>query len=166
MTFCEGAGPPAVDGRAICAACVYGERLPVDAAATWLESFDVVDRLDSLRSEACDSEDCDLWPDGECGLGGGRSGNLSSIVCNWRGDFSGQVRGQAEIRITVALSRLSRDYVIVVLPLRMLDMLATRTQGCIGLLARAGGRRHTRNRKAETSPQSGSLDGTSHVIQK
>ena len=39
-----------------------------------LESFEVVERLESLRIDACDSDDWLRWPVGECGLGGGRSG--------------------------------------------------------------------------------------------
>ena len=60
-----------------CACWRYGERFVTDGAGVLLESSDrseVVDMLDSLRSEVCDSEDCDLWPDGECGRGGGRKG--------------------------------------------------------------------------------------------
>lgn len=73
--FCDGPGPPAVEGLACrTCTCEYGERRPVEGAATWLESFEAVERLDSLRSEDCDNDDCDLWPEGECGLGGGRRG--------------------------------------------------------------------------------------------
>ena len=65
--FCDAAGPPAVDGRAAAGACcMYGERLFTVADGMWLDSFDVVmERLDPLRNEPCDSEDCDLCPDGE-----------------------------------------------------------------------------------------------------
>ena len=81
LAFCDGPGPPAVDGLA-CDDCVNGDCRPVEGAVTWLESFDVVERLDSLRREDCDNDDCDLWPEGVCGLGGGRNGGslLVSIV--------------------------------------------------------------------------------------
>lgn len=68
----EGWTPPAVDGRA--GGCAKGEFLPVEGGANWDDSLEVVERLDSLLREACESEDCDLWPEGECGLGGGRRG--------------------------------------------------------------------------------------------
>jgi hypothetical protein len=54
--FWLGAMPPAVDGRGgIC--CGY---LLVDGMETWPESLDVVERLDSLRRDDCDNDDCDL----------------------------------------------------------------------------------------------------------
>ena len=80
----DGAGPLAVDGLAnVCCCDEYGERLPEDGAVIWLDSFDVVERLESLLSE--DNEDCDLWPEGECGLGGGRSGGR--LLSMWNSEL-------------------------------------------------------------------------------
>lgn len=82
--LCEGWTPPAVDGRA--GGCAKGEFLPVEGGANWLDSLEVVDRLDSLLREACEREDCDLWPEGECGRGGGRRGGrlvMFALVIPW-----------------------------------------------------------------------------------
>lgn len=57
---------------------MYGERLATNGGAVggsgWLDSVEVVDRLDSLRIEVWDSEACDRWPEGVRGRGGGRKG--------------------------------------------------------------------------------------------
>lgn len=70
-----GVGPPAVDGLTGAACCIYGERGCVrDGGGKLSESLDAVDKLDWLLSDACDREECDRWPDGECGRGGGCNG--------------------------------------------------------------------------------------------
>ena len=74
--LCEGATPPAVDGRPS-PCCRYGERLlwKSGGGAPWvLESTDTFDMLDSLRMEFCDIADWDRDPDGEPSRGGGRKG--------------------------------------------------------------------------------------------
>ena len=68
---CVGASPPAVDGLAAGGCGGYAVRLGAFAS---IESSVVVERSDSLRKEPCDKEDCDRWPDGDRGRGGGRRG--------------------------------------------------------------------------------------------
>lgn len=43
-----------------------------------MESAEALDRLDSLRIEACESDDCDLVPEGD--RGGGRRGRLLLFI--------------------------------------------------------------------------------------
>ena len=60
--LCEGCTPPAVEGLA--GGGAKGEARP-GGGPNWLDSLEVVERLDSLRREAWEREDCERWPEGE-----------------------------------------------------------------------------------------------------